>query len=180
MQEDVTQDSASPETAKGPSIIGMLIPNGRGTKSYNPNRDITHAFASIALEAGRRMDDLKAWSPALVRWLKDLNVTEEDMQESVLSFLQFMNTAQEVADDGEPYTLQQALQRSGFLDKKPEANAAYMSMMGMVFVGFAFAGIQDATVFDSDPLADLKKLTLKGREAVLAQLKPNLVPRDVT
>ena len=133
---------------------------------YNVNRDLAHNFEFIVkLVAGRLEDDL--W-PELAELLKDRGVSQSELGEACVAYCRFIAT--EVKDPKEG--VQEAMERSGWFQVRPEAQIAFMALLGTVVSGIQFHGVREATLGGEGPAQTLPELLEVGKETSLLLSQP--------
>lgn len=122
---------------------------------YNPSRDVAHNFgAAVNLVASRLESGV--WSE-LSEVLQKLDISDDDLSDAMAAYCAYIGTAK---DEDPQATMLQCIEKSGFLRCKPGAQVAVMAMIGMVYSGYQFNGVREATINREGPLmtvADLVK-----------------------
>jgi len=126
---------------------------------YNPNRDVAHCFATVAMEVAGRLEDGR-WG-VVTEYLKEQGVDMDDLGAACEAFCNFVAGAVDEPDE----KMTDVLHRVGWFDVPEPAQLAYMAYLGTVMSGLFFAGAREATLGGEGPCNDLRDLQAAGREA---------------
>lgn len=129
---------------------------------YSVNRDVAHNFQFIAREVARRLRD-NQW-PALESLCATHNVTPEELGQACQAFCSFVAGVLEQPNE----TMEESIQRSGFLSVREEAQIAFMACLGQVVAGVYWVGLREATAGGSTPPLDAAALASAGAACVAA------------
>jgi hypothetical protein len=119
---------------------------------YNPSRDVAHNFKAVMELVVDRLDHDR-W-PALTELLNREGVTTEELDTACNCYCNFLLAG---AEDGR-LSMTEVLDNSGFLQCKPAAQVAIMSMLGTCYTGIQFVGMREATLGGEGPLLTVKEL----------------------
>jgi hypothetical protein len=133
---------------------------------YNPNRDVAHNFSTVVGEVADRLEE-ERW-PAITAYLKDQDVTEEQLGAACKAFIEYVAGACDSPDE----KMTEVLTRVGWYKVPEPAQVAYMAYLGTVMSGVYFVGAREATLGGEGPCDNLEDLRKAGRECHKAMTVP--------
>jgi hypothetical protein len=136
------------------------------TALYNPNRDVAHHFVYVVQAATSRLEN-DVW-PELSDILRDANIEDVDVAEAVACYCEYV--AMGKTDPLLP--MHEALEASGFLRCKPQAQIAVMATIGAIYTGIQHAGVREATIGGEGPAMKLGELLREGDRAAKLLSRP--------
>jgi len=119
---------------------------------YNPSRDVAHNFKDVMNLVAARLED-EVW-PELTSMLKRESVTMDDLGEACGAYCRYLASAVEDPN----LSMQQSLDKAGFLNCKPAAQIAVMALIGSCYAGIQFGGVREATINGEGPLQAVSDL----------------------
>jgi len=126
---------------------------------YNPSRDIAHAFGGMVRLVAKRLEE-ESW-PELAKLLKDRGVSQDELGEACGAFCRFVLSSVEKPDE----SMKESLTRSGWDEVKPEAQIAYLAILGTVVAGYFWGGVREVTIGGRGPVDEVQDLHRLGDEA---------------
>jgi hypothetical protein len=123
-------------------------------------------FPSIVENVADRLEE--ECFPVLHKWLKEQDVTSDELGEACRAYIEFMQTAHLNPDE----TCQQALERVGWFEVRDEARIAYIFYIGSQLMGTMWHGLRDVAAITDDVLDDMTRLTGLADRMQLALSKP--------
>lgn len=138
-------------------LQGRMSPSD--PRLYNVYRDLGHNFAYVIRVVSGRLENEACWPP-LTRLLRQHQVSQEQLGKACECFILFMKDMSNPKD-----TMETCLDRSGWLELPEIVHVAFFAVLGTVVTGMAWAGIREATCFDSQPLLTYEGLTAYGERA---------------
>lgn len=154
------------------STVQMRLSKQDG-RLYNPNRDIAHCFPAIAKETVRRLNVLLTSDSPIAKYVKDKNVTNEELSNACNAFVQFVVNGHDPVMN----TMEKSMQATGWMDLRPEVQFIVPSVVGIICMGVFWQGVRDST-FDGDgPASNIQDLLAIGKDAadILLQGGPALL-----
>jgi hypothetical protein len=142
------------------------------TRLYDPNRDIAHNFKFVVTKVAGFLED-RHW-PELHKILDMHNVTMEQLGEACRAYMIFVATTAE--HPGE--TIQQGLERSGWLHVPESAKIAHQAYIGLVMTGMWYYAARAASL-GGDTSIDAKTLVDEG-ERVARRMKQSWCRRKLS
>ena len=136
------------------------------TALYNPNRDVAHHFVYVVQAATTRLEN-DVW-PELADILRSANIEDADVAEAVACYCEYV--AMGKTDPLRP--MHEALEESGFLKCKPQAQIAVMATIGAIYTGIQHAGVREATIGGEGPAMHLGELLREGDRSAKLLSKP--------
>lgn len=144
----------------------QLRPQGTESVPYAPARDIVYLFPGIVQNVATRLEEERF--PVLHKWLKERNVTSDELGEACRAYIEFMQTAHLDPDEN----VHETLERVGWFKVRDEARIAYIFYVGAQLTGTLWAGLRDTSVITDDALTDINRLASLGDQVQLALAKP--------
>lgn len=129
-----------------------------GQVKYAPSRDLLYIYPDVLRNVADRLED--APFKPLHDWLKERDVTLDDLGEAAGCYCKYMNAAHQ----GVERTMWDILEKSGWNQCKWEARVAYMFYVGILMTGVFFKGVRDATPEGGETISQVKALIAAGRQ----------------
>jgi hypothetical protein len=119
---------------------------------YHADRDVAHNFKSVMKHVFVRLRDRRC--PELEDLLVKAGVPDEEVDKAFNCLVEFVSGAY---DNGsvEYMTL---LEDTGWFKCHPQAQMAVWATLGMVTMGYHFAGVREVTLGGEGPAKDIKSL----------------------
>lgn len=138
---------------------------------YSAARDVAHNFPEIAQVLANRLSSDR-WRP-LSDFRRDQLVTDHDLDAACSAFIQFVA----YANDKEHKSMEDAINKSGWLLVNPAAQVIVMAHLGLLMSGVYYAGVRDASVVGDKPLATIQELVNNG--TLLTAIHNSFNPKPV-
>jgi len=140
---------------------------------YNTNRDLAFCWPSMATEVVKllssgRWDHIKTY-------LAENGVSDEEVGKACDAYCTFMSSATKNESSPSPQShlrlMGPQMKKAGWFDVRPEAQIAFMAMLGNVATGMAWYSVREATFGDMEHV-EYRHLQTAGRRAYLALSVP--------
>jgi len=121
-------------------------PKQHDPRLYSPQRDIAHTFPFMFRVIARRMNADCLYEP-MKKLCEARGVDKADIAQATVSLVHFLRSAAERPGE----EMEALLDRCGFLDTPPEAQATIVAEIGLITLGSYFTGVREASLGDADP-----------------------------
>jgi hypothetical protein len=108
-----------------------------GEVRFSPARDLAYLWVEIYKNTVAKLSDER--SPEVTKWLRDHNVTREELAEATHAFGRFIDAALE---HREKY-MAECLEQSGWFNVRMEVQLAFSAYMGGSLLPLVFTSIRD-------------------------------------
>lgn len=157
-------DSQLPPAAKAKRSASLQYRMSESDpRLYSPQRDVAHCFLPIMREVFSRLQHRIC--PELEQVLEAHALPDQALGDACEALARFIAGAEEQMRErptrpGEGYA--QELERCGWFSVPAAAQMAVMATLGMVVLGWHYAGVREATLSGEGPAMDLKTLSEEG------------------